>query len=173
MSVKQHVYTDGKEWVGFPLLSNYRFPVKSVSLDCCALLNSWSIAECPPHLWVVGHCELIYLQDSITSLRTQHWRQGASPMSVSPVLLWTRISSHSPLSPTLWKQQRKDAYYPRLMSFPRSRYFLFPPSSPLAFSLFEGELSSGSIILQNLILLLGSWGYFTQIILLVTYWLWD
>lgn len=125
MSVKQHMYTDGKEWVGFPLLSHYRFSEKSVSFGCCALANSWLIAECPPHLWVVGHCELTYLQDSITSLRTQHGWQGGSPTSVSPVLLWARPTSHSPLPPTLWKQHRKDAYYPWLLSFPRWGYFYF------------------------------------------------
>lgn len=115
----------GRCGVVSPLLINYRFPVKSVSFDCCALVNSWLIVECPPHLWFVGHCKIICSQDSITSL----WTHSADGRSLANVCnscpAMNKATLPLPISPTSCEQQKKRCSLPPVSVFPRSRYFYF------------------------------------------------
>lgn len=146
----------------------YRLPVKSVSLDCCALLNSWSIAECPPHLWLLSLWT--YLPTRFCNLPSDSALMAGSLSNVCFLSCYEQGFPPIPLYPPLcgnWTEKRYLLPLVNVLSY--IQVFLFPPTSPVAFSLFEGKLSSGSLILQNLIFLLGSWRFFTQIILLVTY----
>ena len=156
--------------VFFPLLINYRFPVKCGSLDYCALLNSWLIVECSTHLRFVDRCEIICLQDSISSwlaagvrecpqcLSPSYYEQGYPPTLHEPRFVATAA---------------KRCLLPLVNITPWLLVFLLPLPSPMSLSLLEAELSLGSLTLQNVIFLLGSSKSFTSIILFIIYWPWD